>query len=494
MYLGSRSRFGEFSSFVEFINEADFQRVRWRDDIRLFRNIVRILESEDYKGVATTVIVLTFVKELQENYNPVIHGHLVAYLHKSCFKTCVAVFQGLKKLENFPENIELEQFFLEANSLLWQKDLLNRYNSQSASIKTYITRIVNNNLLDSVSKSLGDSGRRSAWGLLKESSKIKINRALNIVQISSSRNRSDYLNLINLYKDICGSTKGLKEGDSLFVSMMESIAEQFNLLSNVSLNGDIMNSQEVTEILKRCTQALRQLDSVQKEFSSNDWEDDIFDRIPSVETFSCVDELIDLISGYLNKTLEDALSKQCHETMKMNAVLTLHHGLGCKDREIGLIYKRDQSTFYRFRKDAYSPLIKVLKQCDSKTFLKEFDDPCLLKILKEVLDAIYQAKLNEMLHLIGKHSLQSSDLMILSDLYELRGNRRSQDRNLVQEIANKQNVSAEYIDEAIRRIHFMLSNALFVKLKELFDPSLSIDCIGNKIHKFVGAWIDIPKQ
>ena len=171
MYPRHRTQLEEFSTFVEFNSEPDSPPVRWRSDVRLSKNIIKLLESEDYKGVSTKVIALTFVKKIQEQYDTLIHRHLVAYLQKCCFKTCYSIYRDLKK--NFPENLELEQLFLEANSFLLEKDIFDRYDFQSSAIETHITGIVKNKLLDSISKSLGDSSRRSIWGLLNRQVKQK---------------------------------------------------------------------------------------------------------------------------------------------------------------------------------------------------------------------------------------------------------------------------------------------------------------------------------
>ena len=492
MYLRPRNQIEEFSAFVEFNNEGNSPTVRWRGDVRLSRKIVKLLESDDYKGVSTTIIALTFVKKIQELYEPLTHHYLVAYLQECCFKTCESLYKSLK---NSPENPELEQLFLEANNFLLQKDIFDGYDFQSSTIETYITSILRNNLLDIRARTHGDGSRRTDWGLLKFVSQRKINRALDVMGITNTRDRSDYFNLINLFKSVCTSTQGLNERDTAFTSMMEAIADLFNRLCDTGDNQNLMTSEKVIEMLKKCAQAIRQLDSVQIEVLPETNESNVFNTKLSVQKFSSLDRLIELVSNYLDNNLKKDLTNPIHKTMRINDVFILYHGLGYKDAKIGVMYNCNQSTTQRFRSKAYDLIIPELRDWYSTIAVKSFDDPHLIKILSEVLDAIYREKLNEILHMISAETLEPSSLSILSDIYEeCESKRGSSSQNLFQRIANKRQVSSVCIEESIKEIRFVLSDSLLNKLKETFDPNFSTDFIRDNVYEVVESWIDAPKR
>lgn len=304
--------------------------------------------------------------------------HLTAYCEESCY-------EAVRHLSQKNQQISWDEYLCNARLTIQRRDfltpLLEKYDAELASLKTYLQKVLINQLRDQLSV-----GKQSRWRRLYKASDKELREALQnegivepaLSQMMFARQQFKPGYLMNKVKNPDRNRQARwPEPDQLdFIEAAKcyNVGRQLpSAPDEVFMSTQDSSADDICRMLEGCITALYRYSyaaipaaSVETLFEDTGYE-------PTAPSSATEENTVDLLSDALLKQVDQAWSKQVnHLSCEYKQVLLLLYGFGWKQSQIATYLKVNQGTVSRYLTNTKKQLIKTISQLSQpETWIKD---------------------------------------------------------------------------------------------------------------------------
>ena len=384
-----RSNLNKFSTYIVLINQNNQLTLQWKHQPSLQRNLKLYEEKHDYfsnlfcredKGIDIANFwrkVILNESQLIADWEPsnkiqLAYEHLASYFEEKCY-------WAAKELCKERNANSWEEYLFIARLLVYNplklKEILVKYNSQTANIDTYISTTLTNYI-----KSSAEVNRFSRWRLLYKKSDKELIEALKVFGIIEpkisliifARKYFKQVYLINKVKNPTRTTgkKWIAPDEDDFSKSAQCYNAEKVLSTaphEVFVNSTKVTARQIQDWMEICIKALESYPiSILPKFSLDALQSDGFEAKSELQVTEIEWEKISSTEdtreqGFLANQANSILSEQL-QSMKLDErkILLLYYGFGFNQKQLADRLAMNQSTISRYLTKSTIKLLEAI--------------------------------------------------------------------------------------------------------------------------------------
>ncbi|MEH2258093.1 sigma-70 family RNA polymerase sigma factor [Nostoc sp.] len=384
-----QNNLNKFSTYIMLTNQNNQLVLQWKHQPSLQRNLKLYEEKHDYfsnlfchqgKGIDVANFwrkVAFDESQLIADWEPsnkiqLAYEHLASYFEEKCYWAA----KDLCKERNANS---WEEYLCIARLLIYNplklKEILVKYNSQSANLDTYITNILTNHI-----KFSAEVNRFSRWRLLYKKSEKELKEALKVFgiiepEISLIIFARKYFKQVYLINKVKNPTRTIgKKWIAPDEEDFEKSAQCYNAEKvlptaphEVFTNSTKVTAKQIQDWMEICIKALESYPmSILPKFSLDALQLDGFEvkselQVPEIEWEKISSTEDTREQGFLANQANSILSEQL-QSMKLDdrKILLLYYGFGLNQKQLADRLEMNQSTISRYLTKSTIKLLEAI--------------------------------------------------------------------------------------------------------------------------------------